>query len=63
MDNYQEYNTSMLLNVKERMDSMFEYRGGLSRMTEEAFHAILKKQLKMKKILAKEEDGGRNSKT
>jgi hypothetical protein len=40
---------SMLLNLKERVDSTFEYWGGLGKVTEEAFHAILKKQLKMKR--------------
>jgi uncharacterized UBP type Zn finger protein len=33
--------------VKAWVDNTFEYCGGISRVTKEAFHAIFKKQLKM----------------
>jgi hypothetical protein len=52
-DNYHVHNTSMLLAVKERVDNTFEYRGGLGRVTEEAFHQILKGQLKVKRYQLK----------
>jgi hypothetical protein len=52
-DNYNVHNTSMLLAVKERVDNTFEYRGGLGRVTEEAFHQILKGQLKVKRYQLK----------
>lgn len=35
-----------LMNVKEKVDNTFEYTRGLGRMTEEAFHSILKSELK-----------------
>ena len=43
----------MLLAVKERVDNTFEYRGGLGKVTEEAFHNILKGQLKVKRYQLK----------
>ena len=43
----------MLLAVKGRVDNTFDYRGGLGRMTDEAFHNILKGQLKVKKYQLK----------
>lgn len=52
-DNYNVHSTSMLLAVKERVDNTFEYRGGLGRVTEEAFHQILKGQLKVKRYQLK----------
>ena len=39
----------MLLNIKQREDNTFEYRGGLGKVTEEAFHSTLKQQLKIKR--------------
>ena len=55
-DNYSSNNTSTLLNIKSRVDSIFEYRLGLEKVMEEAFHSILKRQLKitlynMKKLM------------
>jgi hypothetical protein len=41
-DNYNSYKTSMLLNIKERVDNTFGYEGGIGRVTKEAFHATLK---------------------
>lgn len=52
-DNYKNLNTSMLLAVKERVDNTFEYHGGLGKVTEEAFHSILKGQLKVKRYQLK----------
>ena len=52
-DNYNAHKTSMLLNIKQRVDNTFEYEGGLGRVTEEAFHAILKGQLKIKRYQLK----------
>ena len=52
-DNYKNLNTSMLLAIKERVDNTFEYHGGLGKVTEEAFHNILKGQLKMKRYQLK----------
>ena len=52
-DNYKNLNTSMLLAVKERVDNTFEYHGGLDKVTEEAFHNILKGQLKVKRYQLK----------
>jgi hypothetical protein len=46
-DNYNAHKTSMLLNIKQRVDNTFEYEGGLGRITEEAFHSTLKGQLKL----------------
>ena len=43
----------MLLAVKERVDNTFDYRGGLGRVTKEAFHNILKGQLKVKRYQLK----------
>ena len=34
----------MLFAIKERVDNTFEYHGGLGKVTEEAFHSILKGQ-------------------
>lgn len=36
----------MLLNINERVDNTFEYEGEIGRVTEVAFHATLKEQLK-----------------
>ena len=47
-NNYNAHKTSMLLNIKQRIDNTFEYEGGLGRIIEEAFHSTLKKQLKIK---------------
>ena len=33
-DNYNSHKTSMLLNIKERVDNTFEYEGGIRRVTE-----------------------------
>lgn len=52
-DNYKNLNTSILLAVKERVDNTFEYHGGLGKVTEEAFHSILKGQLKVKRYQLK----------
>ena len=52
-DNYNSHKTSMLLNIKERVDNTFEYEGGIGRVTEEAFHSILKGQLKIKRYQLK----------
>ena len=52
-DNYNAHKTSMLLNIKQRVDNTFEYEGGLGRVTEEAFHSILKGQLKIKRYQLK----------
>ena len=52
-DNYKNIPPSMLLAVKERVDNTFEYRGGLGKVSEEAFHAILKGQLKVKRYQLK----------
>ena len=52
-DNYKNLSTSMLLAVKERVDNTFEYHGGLGYVTEEAFHSILKGQLKVKRYQLK----------
>jgi hypothetical protein len=41
-DNYNPHKTSMLLNIKERVDNTFEYEGGIGRVTKEVFHATLK---------------------
>jgi hypothetical protein len=49
VDNYVNHSTAMLLNIKQRVDNTFEYRGGLGKVTEEAFHASLKQQLKIKR--------------
>lgn len=49
VDNYVNHSTAMLLNIKQRVDNTFEYRGGLGKVTEEAFHSSLKQQLKMKR--------------
>jgi hypothetical protein len=48
VDNYSNHNTALLLNIKERVDNTFEYRGGLGKVTEEVFHSTLKGQLKVK---------------
>jgi hypothetical protein len=48
-DNYNAHKTYMLVNIKQRVDNTFEYEGGLGRVTEEAFHLTLKKQLKIKR--------------
>jgi hypothetical protein len=53
INDYNVHNTKILLNVKARVDNTFEYRGGIGRVIEEAFHAILKKQLKMKRYQMK----------
>ena len=52
-DNYKNLPTSMLLAIKERVDNTFEYHGGLGKVTEEAFHSILKGQLKVKRYQLK----------
>ena len=52
-DNYNVHKTSMLLNIKQRVDNTFEYEGGLGRVTEEAFHSTLKGQLKIKRYQLK----------
>lgn len=52
-DNYNSHKTSMLLNIKERVDNTFEYEGGIGRVTEEVFHATLKGQLKIKRYQLK----------
>jgi hypothetical protein len=49
INNFNGHNTKILLNVKARVDNIFEYHGGIGMVIEEAFHAILKKQLKMKR--------------
>ena len=49
VDNYVNHNTAMLLNIKQCVDNIFEYRGGLEKVTEEAFHSSLKQQLKIKR--------------
>ena len=49
VDNYVHHSTTMLLNIKQRVDNTFEYRGGLGKVTEEAFHSTLKQQLKIKR--------------
>lgn len=46
VDNYSQHDMAMLLKVKENVDSVFEYRGGLQRVTDKAFHTMLKGQLK-----------------
>jgi hypothetical protein len=49
IDNYNGYNTKILLNTKVQADNTFEYCEGIGQVIEEAFHAVLKKQLKMKR--------------
>ena len=49
IDNYANHSTAMLLNIKQRVDNTFEYRGGLGKVIEEAFHSTLKQQLKIKR--------------
>jgi hypothetical protein len=49
VDNYHDHDTAMLLNVKQRVDNTFEYRGGLGKVTEEVFHSTVKQQLKVKR--------------
>jgi GGDEF domain-containing protein len=41
-DKYNEHKTSMLLNIKQRVENTFENEGGLGRVTEEEFYATLK---------------------
>jgi hypothetical protein len=62
VDNYVNHNTAMLLNIKQHVDNTFEYRGGLGKVTEEAFHSSLKQQLKIKEVRYEEDDGGREGK-
>jgi hypothetical protein len=47
-DNNNAHKTSMLLNIKQHVDNTFEYKGRLRRVTEKAFHATPKGQLKIK---------------
>ena len=51
--NYNAHKTSMLINIKQRIDNTFEYEGGIGRVTEEAFYATLKGQLKIKRYQLK----------
>jgi hypothetical protein len=51
VDNYHKHNTTMLFSIKQRVDNTFDYEGGFGRITEEAFHLLLKNQLK-KALLA-----------
>ena len=45
----------------EQVDNTFDYCGGLARVTEEAFHSILKGQLKVKRYqLKKKMQEGKN---
>ena len=53
LDNYNAHKTSMLLNIKQRVDNTFDYEGGLRRVTEEVFNATLKGQLKIKRYQLK----------
>ena len=53
VDNYHMHNTTMLLSIKQRVDNTFDYEGGLGRVTEEAFHSLLKNQLKTKRYQLK----------
>ena len=41
------------MNVKAQVENTFEYRRGIGHVIEEAFHAIFKKQLKMKRYQMK----------
>jgi hypothetical protein len=43
----------MLLAMKEQVDNTFDYRRGLGRVMEEAFHTMLKGQLKVKRYQLK----------
>jgi hypothetical protein len=53
VDNYNQHSTTMLLAIKQRVDNTFDYEGGLGRVTEEAFHSLLKNQLKTKRYQLK----------
>ena len=53
IDNYNLHSTTMLLAIKQRVDNTFDYEGGLGRVTEEAFHSLLKNQLKTKRYQLK----------
>ena len=53
VDNYHQHSTTMLLSIKQRVDNTFDYEGGLGRVTEEAFHSLLKNQLKTKRYQLK----------
>ena len=53
IDNYHRHNKTMLLFIKQRVDNTFDYEGGLGRVTEEAFHSLLKNQLKTKRYQLK----------
>jgi hypothetical protein len=53
VDNYDMHNTTILLSIKQRIDNTFDYKGGLGRVTEEAFHSLLKNQLKTKRYQLK----------
>ena len=53
VDNYHMHSTTMLLSIKQRVDNTFDYEGGLGRVTEEAFHSLLKNQLKTKRYQLK----------
>ena len=53
VDNYNHHSTTMLLAIKQRVDNTFDYEGGLGRVTEEAFHSLLKNQLKTKRYQLK----------
>ena len=52
-DNYMNLNISMLLAVKKRVGNTSELYGGLGKVTAEAFHNILKGQLKVKRYQLK----------
>lgn len=53
IDNYNKHSTTMLLAIKRRVDSTFDYQGGLGYVTEESFHQVLKKMLKTKRYQMK----------
>ena len=53
VDNYNDHNAMTLLNIKKRVDNTFEFEGGIGHVTEWAFYANLKSQLKMKRYAMK----------
>ena len=55
MDNYNAHKTLMLLNIKQCVNN----KGGIGQVTKEAFHIVLKKQLKNQVVLDKESIGGK----
>lgn len=53
VDNYIKHNRTIFLAIKRRVDSTFDYKGGLGYVTKEAFHSLLKNMLKTKRYQMK----------